>query len=279
VKLFLILVITFFTFPTYAHEQDESVYDRVMRTGEIRCGYWNWEPLFTVNSNNGKYGGIFYDFMNEFERVSNIKVKWVHDVQYAQLVSDIDTEKVDAVCAGVWPSAKIARQIIFSEPLFFIPIEAYSHIEANQFDYNLKAINHPTVKIVLMDGLRAEDIKNSDFPNATPISIPQLSGSPMETLMLVKTKKADVTFVDAINGTIFMKENPNSIRRVLSKTPIRIMPNTIGVKSDEVRLKMFIDDVIKEIRYSGSLEKILARNDISYPNAIIRPANSYEVKN
>ena len=246
--------------PSFATDKvKESTYDRIMRTGELRCGYWNWAPLFTVDSNTNEYGGIFHDFMTEFERVSGIKVKWPHEISYSNTISDLETGKVDAICAGVWPSSMRAKRIIFSQPLFYIPVEAYAKADDSRFDNNLKAINSPDVMVAVMDGLRAEEIKRTDFPEAKVVSVPQIAGTASELLVLVQTGKADVTFTDAINGSIFIEENNGEVKAIQSDIPLRLMPNTIGLNDDDARLKMFFDDVINELQFSGTLEKILKK--------------------
>ena len=45
----------------------ESTYERVIRTGEIRCAYAVYEPPLIKDPNTGKLSGIFYDVMEEVD--------------------------------------------------------------------------------------------------------------------------------------------------------------------------------------------------------------------
>lgn len=133
----LLAFIFILTFPALGQDKKaESVYDRVMRTGTIRCGYWSWEPLFVVDTNTKKMSGIFKDVMDEVARVSELKIEWSREVTFADLVSDLNTGKIDALCAGVWPSPLRAKYIEFTSPIFFISMNAYKKAGDKRFDNN-----------------------------------------------------------------------------------------------------------------------------------------------
>lgn len=42
-----------------AEANKESTYEREMRTGELRCGYFSWKPAFIKDPNTGEMSGIF----------------------------------------------------------------------------------------------------------------------------------------------------------------------------------------------------------------------------
>ena len=46
-------------------ENKESVYDRIQRTGEIRCGYSSWAPFFFIDAATGEKKGSSHDTMEE----------------------------------------------------------------------------------------------------------------------------------------------------------------------------------------------------------------------
>ena len=45
-------------------KEKESVYERVIRTGKIRCGYAVWQPVLMKDPNTGAFSGVYYDYMN-----------------------------------------------------------------------------------------------------------------------------------------------------------------------------------------------------------------------
>jgi ABC-type amino acid transport substrate-binding protein len=260
-----------------ANAARETAYDRVMRTGTIRCGYWDWEPVFHVDTKTGQMTGIFKQVTDEIARVSGLKVEWSSEVQFADLVTDLNSGKIDAVCAGVWPSATRAKYIRFSDPVFFVTINAYKRANDPRFDHKPQDINQPAVTTVGIDGEMSAEIHNSDFPRAKLMSMPQLAGSAAEMLMNVATAKGDIAFTDAVQGGEFMAANPGKVREVLFDPPLRIMPNAIAVAGGEEHLQYFFNESLRELQHSGVIEKILRSYDTQYPGILLRTAKPYEV--
>lgn len=259
--------------PSARAADKETAFDRVIRTGVLRCGFWNWAPLYEVDPNSGATSGIFKDLMEEFSRISEIKVEWASEVHFSDLVTDLNSGKIDAVCAGTWSSAARAKFIRFSRPVFFIPMNAYVREGDTRFDHAPEKIDDPGVKVVAMDGEMSTEIRKTDFPKSSIQSIPQLAGSGTELLMNVVTGKGDVTFTDAVNGAEFMAANPGKVRPVPFSPPLRLMPNTIAVPGDEERLQDFIDVSLQQLENSGVIEKILKRYDARYPGVLVRTAS------
>ncbi|HBM91071.1 MAG TPA: hypothetical protein DD400_04245, partial [Rhodospirillaceae bacterium] len=85
------------TFPekTSATASKESVYDRVLRTETIRCGYSVWKPLMWVDPNSNKKMGIFPDLMEEIGRRLGLKIVWQEELGWGMVVESVKTGRVD----------------------------------------------------------------------------------------------------------------------------------------------------------------------------------------
>ncbi len=260
------------SFPAAAQEKQQSVFDRVMETKTLRCGYWNWPPVYMIDANTGKTSGIFKDLMDEFARVTDLKVEWTQEVHFENLITDLNNKKIDAVCAGTWPSGNRAKFIRFSDPVFYITMNAYKRADDKRFDGDKESMNDPKVKAVAMDGEMSTEIYKTDFPKATLVSIPQLAGSATELLLNVDTGKGDITFADAVGAGEFIKNNPGKIAPVKLDIPLRSMPNTVAVAGDEERLQDFINTTIQELHNSGVVERVLKKYDAAYPDTLVRVA-------
>jgi ABC-type amino acid transport substrate-binding protein len=272
-SFFLILI----SFPAMAQEKaKESAYERVMRTGIIRCGYFDWMPLFHTDTATGKRSGIFKDVAEEIARVSGLKIEWTAEIPFAQIVTDLNSGKIDALCGGVWPSAARARHIRFTGPVFFLPMHIYKKAGDGRFDGKPGDINQPDVTIVTIDGEMSAEIRNSDFPRSGLVSLPQLSGSASDLLMTVASGKGDITFTDAVQGQEFMNANPGKVEAVTFDAPLRVMSNAIAVGGNEERLQYFLDESLRELHNSGIIDKILAGYDGRYPGILMRVRPSYE---
>ncbi|MCB1556441.1 MAG: hypothetical protein KDJ15_03915, partial [Alphaproteobacteria bacterium] len=57
---FTAVLLTVFFLGKTAHAMD-SGYDRVMRTGTIRCGYIAFPPYLMQDLNTGEFSGLAYD--------------------------------------------------------------------------------------------------------------------------------------------------------------------------------------------------------------------------
>lgn len=40
----------------------ETAFERIMRTGTMRCGYVVWAPYLSVDPKTGQMGGVAYDY-------------------------------------------------------------------------------------------------------------------------------------------------------------------------------------------------------------------------
>jgi ABC-type amino acid transport substrate-binding protein len=123
----------------------ETAYERVMRTGVLRCAYGLWEPSVMRDPNTGQLSGFIYDFMQEVGKALNLKVEYNLEVPWDTIAVALKSGKADAHCAGVWATPLRGRGLAFSEPLFFSPTVAFARIDDNRFDYHLELANTPDV--------------------------------------------------------------------------------------------------------------------------------------
>ncbi len=64
--LTLVIILLSSALPAVAQEKmKESAYERVMRTGTIRCGYFLFPPLAVKNPNTNMLSGITADIFNK----------------------------------------------------------------------------------------------------------------------------------------------------------------------------------------------------------------------
>lgn len=76
-KKFLLAVTFLMLLSPAAHA--ESVYERVIKSGTLKCGYIPYPPAMIVDPNTGEKSGIFYEFMNEVGKRLSLKVEWVQE--------------------------------------------------------------------------------------------------------------------------------------------------------------------------------------------------------
>ncbi|MBL3676825.1 MAG: transporter substrate-binding domain-containing protein [Alphaproteobacteria bacterium] len=252
----------------------ESAYDRVMRTGEIRCGYALQEPLLMKDPNTGALSGVFYDYLEALGKALSLKVVWAEEVGWGDFPAALNSGRIDAMCSGIWPTAGRARVVDFTAPVYFNAINAYTGAGTTRFDGNLSAINDPGVTIATMDGEMSSIIAAADFPRARTLAVPQVASLP-QILVNVARGKADVTFTDTATAAGFMAHNPGALRMVEGGAGVRVFGNTIAIARGAHDLKAMLDTASGELHQSGVIERILQKHE-TYPGSLLRVAKPYE---
>jgi ABC-type amino acid transport substrate-binding protein len=252
----------------------ETTYERVIRTGTLRCGYWNWAPLFSVDMQNKHYDGIFYNLTNYLGEALGLKIEWTKEVGFASFEQDLLTDKVDAICAGVWPKAARGKVMEFTKPIFYVPLNIYVRNDDYRFDDNTALLNSQEYTFSGMDGLAEAAIVAQDFPNAKRVSLPD-TASVSEIFLMVQDKKADAVVADVFTAGSYLKSHPGILRPLNAKTPFRYFGNTIAVKKGEHDLVTMLNTAIDEAASAGVVEKLVSHNE-EIPNSLLRIAKPYE---
>ena len=255
--IFLILALLTVCPLSYASEK-ETVYERVMRTGTIRCGYGQWDPYIVKDPNTGEFSGIFYDYMNALGKALSLKVEWTEETDWGTFGQALNSERIDAFCLGVWQNASRAREMDFVRPIFYSSINTYVRNDDTRFDKDISALNSDKIRVATVDGEMGGIIASMDFPNAKTVASPQMAGQ-ASLLQNIGTGKADVAFTDPATAAQFMKANPDKIKAIQSGKNIRVFGNTIAIKKNEYPLKAMLDSGTLELLQSGLIEKIIKK--------------------
>lgn len=238
----------------------ESVYDRVMRTGEIRCGYLLWPPFFDRDLNTGKFSGMNYDYVESIGRSLGVKIEWALAVSPGDQVEALRSGKIDAMCAGDGPLIpSTLKYLSYSEPLAYIPFFLYARSDDKRFDLNWKeVINQSWVRISTIDGDASGQTARIFFPKAKHITIPQIA-YPNQMMMDVETKKADILINDPLTMSVYFEQNPDYLKRIDTKGPVAVIPNTLSVlkSEDTILFISMLDQAIENLKNSGLEKKIL----------------------
>lgn len=232
----------------------ESLYARVLRTGKIRCAYGIYPPWVIKDPNSGKFSGIGVEVLDLAAKKLGLKVEIAEEVGWGTVLEGIDAGRYDTMICPLWTNPSRAKRAAFSRAVFYTPIFVYARIGDDRFDEHLEKINSNQVIISTVDGETAEVTANEEFPKAKRFSMPQMTDI-TQNFLNVSTGKADIAMCDADFASRYMKNNPNSIKRVGDK-PIRIFPNCYMFKRGEFEFKSMLDTVLDEIINSGELQKI-----------------------
>lgn len=234
---------------------EESVYARVLRTGTIRCGYFVWPPYIAKDPNTGKISGVNHDYMEAIARFLNLKVDWVAEVGAGEVSTALNANKFDVMCTTMWPGGA-TRLLTHTDPILFTNVYAYVRANDTRFDGNLSQLNQPNVIAVTMDGDVSADIARTDFPQAKTFALSQMDDASMQ-IESVRSKKADVTFLDKSFAEDYMKKAPNVIKPVANVPPLKVFGEHYALKLGEHDFKNILDTAILTINNSALGAEIL----------------------
>lgn len=266
--------------PTALLEEQESVFNRVMRTGVLRCAYYPYAPALIKDPNTGAMSGIFYDVITEAARRLSIKVEWTEEVGYGVIPEGFKTRRYDAFCNTVWPTPERSRAASFSIPLYYSPVTVFVRADEQRFADNYENLDKPDVKFAVKDGDVSASYADGFFPNSKQSSIPQLADT-AQLLDDVANGKADAVINEP--GLLFqyLEKNPNSLKEMIPGHPLQTSGNTFMLPPDEPQLKMMFDTVLQDMLNTGFVEKTIRKYEkhLGTYYRVATPYRAPEVKN
>jgi ABC-type amino acid transport substrate-binding protein len=256
--------------PSTAHD---TVFDRVMHSGTLRCGYFTWKPFLIKDPNTGALSGIFYDYMNALGKSLSLKVEWVQEMGLGEFPAALNSGIVDAFCSGVYITGAKARAMDFAAPAFYVPLYAFARTSDDRFHHDISAINDQHFTMAVLEGGVTATIQEHQFPNTKLYSLPQLT-SPAELFTSVAQNKADVAIYDLATYGDFNAHNPGQIASI-SDQPVKIFPLALAVKPGENEFRQMLSHATSEVQLSGEMEKIIRKYE-AYPGSFYSVAPPYQ---
>ncbi len=272
-KIILVLFLLLAAHPAFAAEK-ESAYDRVIRTGTIRCGYVVYPPIFMKDVNTGKYSGIMYDIMEKVGQKLNLKIDWAEEVNYGSMYEGLKTNRYDMLCINGWDLAVNAKNVAQARPLFYSVVNAFVREGDHRFDNNLAAVNNPAIKVSSIDGTLPSIMAHEKFPAAQKLDLPQ--NTDYSTILLnVAQGKADISFVENAAAVQFMAHNPGKIRMVTMSAPLQYYSNSFLIPLGQPDLLSMINMVLDELLGGGYIDNEIEKYEKTSPPTFLPVAKPY----
>jgi len=257
-------------------DQKESAYERVMRTGTIRCGYGLWDPWVLRDAKNQMKGGMVQIWQEVGKRL-NLEIEWTAEIGFGQAIEELKTNRFDVFCGGLWENAFRGKQVAFTIPIFYMPQVIAVRENDTRFDDDYLKLNSPEHTITIMDGEMSVVAAQKVFPKADHLALPQMADAAM-MLMNVATKKSDATIVEPEIIYAFNRENQNKLKIISPDKPLSIFPTAYPVRKEDHSLRMMLNYALNEIVLDGTLDRII-QNTLKYPSSVYTKAKPYEVPN
>jgi ABC-type amino acid transport substrate-binding protein len=261
----LVIIVSLFTvkfFGPTTNSSQNSVAEKVLTSGEIRVGYVVYPPGLIKDPNTGALSGIFYDALEEVGKNLNLKINWVEEVGWGTMIEGLKAGRYDMVGSPVWPTSQRATQVDFTKSLTYSVFYAYSRADDFRFDGSFELINSDKVKVASIDGEVSQTIAEKRFPRAKIVSLPQTT-SISEVLLQISTNKADLAFVEPYIAEDFLKNNPGTIRKVKSASPLHINGNAMMIAQGQDVFKSMLNIAIEEQFNNGNIDSLVRRYETS----------------
>jgi len=253
----------------------QSLYDRVIRSGKIRCAYLIYPPGCLKEPNTGKLSGIGVEAIELVAKKLGLQIEWVEEIGWGTMLEGLNTRRYDLIATPVWTNAHRAKLVSFSKPLFYSPVFVFARKGDKKFKNHWEQINSANVKIATIDGGTVEVIAEADFPKAGRLSMPELTDV-SQLLLNVGSGKADITFAESTVADRYLHNNPGTIENINPQKPIRVFSSGWIFSRGEFEFKEMLDTVLDEVINSGAMDKIISKYEKA-PNEVYRVALPYKL--
>lgn len=250
----------------------ETAYERVIRTGVLRCGYGLWPGSTERDPNTGQLSGITVQLAEELGRKLDLKIEWVEEFLWGNQVQVLASGKVDALCTsdGPWVYTS-AKYVDYVYPYAYFPI--YIVIRSNDRRFTTLAdFNQPSVRFAAVDGDISAQMRKDFFPQASSHDVAQITGAASIVQDLVDGK-ADAAFLDQITINKVLASNHDRLKK-FSPTPLAVNYTSFSVKKGENDLRRMLEQGFKLLHDTGKLEAVLNQHGLK-DGFVLMPQQNY----
>ena len=266
-KLLLALLLLCLASPAHAAE---SAFDRVMRTGTLRCGFFAWPPGFEIDPNTKEVKGTTKELFEALVKLAGWKPEFV-EVQFGSYIMDLNSGRVDAICGdGPWTISNV-RLIDYTTPVAYTPMVVYVRADETRFKKNAD-LNTDKASFAGIDSDSSTELAQMRFPKANIHTLINIT-DPASMLMEVVDKKSDAAIVDPFTGGKFMEHNPGKLKQL--GPPLAVYPLSFSLKRGETLLEQTLSRTTEMALDIGLADSKLDMFDPAR-KTVYSPAKSYE---
>ncbi len=237
--------------------EKESVYERVMRTGVVRAGYYPWPTYFDVDPNTRKLTGSSVELCDAVFKMLGLKVEYIEIS--ANLVQDLETGKIDTRCADSPWALQTIKFLDYTSAFYDIP--GYFFVRAGETRFpTLADMDKKEIRFIGLDGDVSTEYVQNRLPAATLMTYP-LFTDPGQLMLNIADNKADAMILDPALVDTFNASNGNQLKMLFPERPLMLAPIGFSVKKGEEAWFRVLDYGVRMAHKFGLIEPILQRYD------------------
>lgn len=234
----------------------ETTFERILRTGTIRCGYAVWHPQLIKDPNSGALSGFDYEVMNLVGKTLGLKVEWVEEVGWGVAEQGLKNKRYDIACNSFWGGPTRTKSALYSTPFLYQPLFAVIKKDMPGDTRDYAWLNQDQYRSSVIHGTVYDIVNAAIFPKSKQLDSFDLS-TDASVLMDVATGKADFTYLNDTAIQKFLSENPGTL--TLIEKPVTRARGRFLLSPDDVRLKFMIDETLVSLGELGEIDRILAK--------------------
>lgn len=257
----------------FAQDKKETAFDRIIRTGTIRCGYAVWYPELIKDPNTGALSGYDYDVMNAVGKILGLKVEWVEEVGWGIAQNGLEAGRYDIACNGFWGPPARTKMVLQSIPFAHHPVFVVigQHVKAE--GSGTAWLNDPKYKMAILRGTISDVVAQMNFPKAQTIDAAELS-SDGNILSDLAAGKSDFSEANSTAIYRYLEQNPSGVRML--EPAIGVAGSTFLIPDGDFRLKHMIDSAIQYLIDFEGIAPIMKKYVGEDSKAWVKPP-SYEI--
>lgn len=213
--------------------EDESTWERIQRTGELRvAGLVGEEPYFHKDLATGEWSGFAIEMARDIAKHLEAELKIVEST-WGNSVLDLQANKVD-ISFALNPTPQRALVIDFTDPLFY---NSFVVVTRSGFAKKTWAeLNDPEVTIAVDIGSTHELMARRFAPEAKIIGFKSRD----DAILAAQTGRADLFVATVILGLTSLEKNPKLGEFIIPEPAIEV-PVSAGVrKESDKRFREFV---------------------------------------
>jgi polar amino acid transport system substrate-binding protein len=255
-----------------APAKTETVAERVLRTGTIRCGYAVWPPAFISDIQSHDKSGVYHDIIQEAARRMALKIEYVEESPLDQALTGITNGRFDMFCFPLYANGNRAREVMFSSPISYASVFMVVAEKNQDLTGDLAQANDSRYRMAILDGEMTAILADQQFPKAQVHAVPQIQGFSF-VLKDIAEGKADFTISDQQTVADFNKNNDKKLKLVGNPA----VTNAIAFPLPrDPRFKGMIDTALNEIILDGFVERTIQK--YNYQDNIMLPSMPYQAR-
>ena len=257
-RIFIFIIALMIAMPAMAQDKaKESAYDRVIRTGVLKVGYFVWPPYQIQDPNTGELSGFTIDYMKVIASLLDVKVEYVPMAALGTQVEEFSKGRIDVAATDGPYVFTMLKFVDFSDPLFYAPVYAYGRVGESRFK-TLQDLNAEGVTFVGLDGDLSADLVRRNYPKAKLTTLP-VGTDPGQMMMNVQTSKADAVIIDPGSVITFNANNELDLSIIAPGTPVAMYPIGFSMAKDDGKLLTVMNGVVAALLNTNSMEPFVEK--------------------